>query len=300
MIKIFKIKIFSGSKKEALEEVKKWLKSGGKKRYLVTPNPEILVRAQKDKKLAQILNQADLALPDGTGIIWAARFLGKKIRERITGVDFMESLCQMSQKEGFTIGLIGGGPGVAVKAAECLQKKYPGLRVVLAAEEWPDGGADARSLSAWPPTRFPRRIGGEPASLVPASGRFAPRVAHSVGLAQTVEASAEQLRSPRHSNLAIQPFSHQAIDLLFVAFGAPKQEEWISSHLKNLPVKVAMGVGGAFDYLSGVVPRAPKWVQKSGFEWLYRLIRQPWRVKRQRALLKFIFLVLKEKMTRDP
>lgn len=85
------------------------------------------------------------------------------------------------------------------------------------------------------------------------------------------------------------------IDILFVAFGAPKQEIWINENLTKIPVKVAIGVGGAFDYISGNVSRAPSWVQNIGLEWLYRLIVQPWRIKRQIALLEFIALVLKEK-----
>lgn len=80
-------------------------------------------------------------------------------------------------------------------------------------------------------------------------------------------------------------------DLLFVAFGHPKQEYWIVDNLGNIPVKVAMGVGGAFDFLSGKVPRAPKWLRGLGLEWLFRLIIQPWRIKRQLALLKFLMLI---------
>ncbi len=81
-------------------------------------------------------------------------------------------------------------------------------------------------------------------------------------------------------------------DLLFVAFGPPKQEKWISKNLKELPVKVAMGVGGSFDFLSGSVPRAPKFIRKLGLEWLFRLIIQPWRIKRQLALIKYLLMVL--------
>lgn len=86
------------------------------------------------------------------------------------------------------------------------------------------------------------------------------------------------------------------IDILFVAFGFPKQEEWIYEHLSELPVKAAMGVGGAFDYLSGDVMRAPKLVRLIGMEWLFRLIRQPWRWRRQLALTTFLFLILKERL----
>jgi len=87
------------------------------------------------------------------------------------------------------------------------------------------------------------------------------------------------------------------IDILFVAYGVPKQEEWIYEHLAQLPVKAAIGVGGAFDYLSGTVHRAPFIIRFLGFEWLFRLIVQPWRLKRQLALLEFISLVFKEKFS---
>lgn len=84
-------------------------------------------------------------------------------------------------------------------------------------------------------------------------------------------------------------------DILFVAFGHPKQEIWISKNLKKIDVKVAMGVGGAFDYLSGRVMRAPKIVRSLGFEWLFRLIVQPWRIKRHISLIYFVLLILRER-----
>jgi N-acetylglucosaminyldiphosphoundecaprenol N-acetyl-beta-D-mannosaminyltransferase len=65
--------------------------------------------------------------------------------------------------------------------------------------------------------------------------------------------------------------------------------------MNNQPVKVMMGVGGAFDYLSGSIPRAPKVWQQYGFEWLYRLIQQPWRAKRFLSLIKFTMLILNGK-----
>ncbi len=80
-------------------------------------------------------------------------------------------------------------------------------------------------------------------------------------------------------------------DILFVAFGPPKQEKWIDNNFKKIPVKVAMTVGGSFDYLSGLVPRAPSWVRGLGLEWLFRLIIQPWRIKRQFALIRYLFLL---------
>jgi N-acetylglucosaminyldiphosphoundecaprenol N-acetyl-beta-D-mannosaminyltransferase len=84
-------------------------------------------------------------------------------------------------------------------------------------------------------------------------------------------------------------------DILFVAFGSPKQEIWIAENLNILPAKVVVGVGGTFDFISGKVRRAPIFMRELGLEWLFRLIIQPWRIKRQLKLIKFIGLVLKER-----
>lgn len=83
------------------------------------------------------------------------------------------------------------------------------------------------------------------------------------------------------------------VDYLFVARGMKKQEEWIANNFDRLKVGLVMGVGRSFDYYSGELPRAPKWVQKIGFEWLFSLIVEPKRWKRQLALPKFIWMVLK-------
>jgi N-acetylglucosaminyldiphosphoundecaprenol N-acetyl-beta-D-mannosaminyltransferase len=86
-------------------------------------------------------------------------------------------------------------------------------------------------------------------------------------------------------------------DILFVALGAPKQEQWIANNINKLPVTVIMAVGGSFDYISGRVTRAPGVLRALGLEWLFRLIIQPWRIGRQLSLLLFVWLVLKEKFS---
>ena len=84
----------------------------------------------------------------------------------------------------------------------------------------------------------------------------------------------------------------EQIDILFVAFGFPKQEVWMCEHQQDFPVRVMLGVGGAFDYISGKVLRAPLFIRSLGLEWLFRLFRQPWRVRRQLALPVFVWLVI--------
>jgi N-acetylglucosaminyldiphosphoundecaprenol N-acetyl-beta-D-mannosaminyltransferase len=85
-------------------------------------------------------------------------------------------------------------------------------------------------------------------------------------------------------NSVINAINRSGAKILLVAFGAPAQEIWLSENLKKLPqIRVAMGVGGTFDFIAGIVPRAPQWMRKIGLEWVYRLYRQP------RKRLKRIF-----------
>ncbi|PIR51745.1 acetylglucosaminyldiphospho-UDP acetyl-beta-D-mannosaminyltransferase [Candidatus Peregrinibacteria bacterium CG10_big_fil_rev_8_21_14_0_10_49_16] len=83
--------------------------------------------------------------------------------------------------------------------------------------------------------------------------------------------------------------------LLLVAFGAPQQDEWIATYLKEMPsVHVAMGVGGTFDFLAGKTKRSPLWMQRMGLEWLWRVVREPWRWRRVlNAIVVFPYLVLR-------
>ncbi len=186
-----------------------------------------------------------------TGLFFASGFIGKRLEERITGVDFIEKLCEVAQEKPLSIGFLGGRPGVAEQTAKCLLKKYPYLTIVFAGSEWDEN-------------RFTfKKNQGKGKNK-----NFSPLTSH-------------------HS---------LPIDILFVAYGVPKQEEWIYENLPKLPVKAAMGVGGSFDFLSGIVPRAPFIIRFAGFEWLFRLIVEPWRWKRQLSLIEFVILVFKERL----
>lgn len=239
-----------------LEHVVNSLQKSAEKYFIVTPNPEILVYAAHHPRFKTILNQAKLALNDGVGLSMAGKFLGKPFKQRVTGVDLMVALCRAVNEKPITVGFLGGGPGVAEKAAECLTAQFLGIKVSFAVSELADLDPKAEKVF-----------------------------------------SMKYLVSSKRKSTGAQNTKYEIpdTDLLFVAFGFPKQEEWIAENLDKLPVKVAIGVGGAFDYISGTVSRAPVWVQKLGFEWLYRLVVEPWRWKRQLALIEFVFLVIKER-----
>lgn len=93
----------------------------------------------------------------------------------------------------------------------------------------------------------------------------------------------------------IQQIKELQPEILFVALGAPKQEFWIREYKNKLGVPVSIGVGGSFDVVAGMKDRAPAWMIEANLEWLYRLIKEPSRFRRQLALPKFMIQVLKQK-----
>jgi len=95
----------------------------------------------------------------------------------------------------------------------------------------------------------------------------------------------------------VKTINASGADILFIALGSPRQEQWIEENLPKLNIKVCQGVGGTFDVIAGNVKRAPILFRKIHLEWLYRLLSQPKRLLRQTALPKFIYLVFRQKVT---
>ena len=93
-------------------------------------------------------------------------------------------------------------------------------------------------------------------------------------------------------DVIIQEIQEKKPHILLVALGVPRAEKWLAAHLGTMKVSVAMGVGGSFNVWAGVDRRAPLWMRNIHLEWLYRLIRQPWRIKRLLVLPVFVLLVL--------
>ena len=228
------IKVDEISKEQALQKAAEFLNSSGQYKVF-TPNPEMVVKAQKDEYFKQVLNSGDLNLCDGMGLQ-----IFTKIK-RVPGVDFMLEICKLTAEQEKSIYLLGSGSGEVVKkTAENLQMRFPNLKIV---------GYDKGP------------------------------------------AISENIQYPISN---IQSINNSGAEVLFVAFGMGKQEKWIYENLSKMPrVKIAMGVGGSFDFISGKIKRAPLFLRQLGLEWMYRLIQQPRRIGRiLTATLRFIWLVL--------
>ncbi len=209
-----------------------WMQ-GETPRHVCTINPEMIMTARRDPVFRVVLERADLTVPDGVGLLLAARWQGSPLPERVTGSDGVPRIAAEAAKQGWRLFLLGAGEGVAARAADVLRSAYPGVPIV---------GVYSGS----------------------------PRPEDEDDLVERVRAS--------------------GADILLVAYGAPEQDKWIARNLHRLGVKMAMGVGGTFDFIAGVVPRAPIAWRRLGVEWLYRLILQPWRIRRMARLPLFALL----------
>ena len=97
--------------------------------YVVTPNLDIIVNAEKDKEFLEICRNASLSLADGKPLLWISRILGTPIKEKVSGSDLFPLVCERSAQKGYTIFILGAAEGVADKAAQILSEKYKGLKI---------------------------------------------------------------------------------------------------------------------------------------------------------------------------
>jgi len=139
--------------------------------------------------------------------------------------------------------------------------------------------------------------------LIGGKGNLAERVANCYQLAYpslTIKGieGYEDLKHPTEAEILAlnQIVASTKPHLIFVAFGSPQQEEWIATHLELFRGSLVIGVGGAFSMLSGVLPRAPVFLRRLGLEWFYRLLKEPWRIKRQLALGEFLLWLFQFKL----
>jgi len=126
---ILGLKVSRVTRAETRELLHRFLQSR-KPHLVVTADAAAHVLASQDPELLEIINHAALCTPDGTGLIWASRFLKTPLPERVSGVDLAEMLCADSARMGFGIYFYGAAPGVAEEAAEAMRRRYPGTWIV--------------------------------------------------------------------------------------------------------------------------------------------------------------------------
>ena len=128
-VDIHGVKINNVTMEEALEFALKLLE-GDRPGRIYTPNSEIIMQAQRDDNLRKILNDADLLIPDGAGVVLASRILNKNLKEKVSGIDLVKRIFENTKKRPASFFILGGKPGVAEKAAINIYSEYPRAKIV--------------------------------------------------------------------------------------------------------------------------------------------------------------------------
>jgi len=218
------------------KELKQKLKKS-EKTFIVTANPETISYATTDKEIQEmVLNKEIIKVPDGIGVVKAAKLLNINIEERIPGIEIAEKLLEYGNELSSSIYLFGAKKEVLYNLNKIIKEKYPNIKIL--------GMTD--------------------------------------GYAKNKEKAYEKI-------IKLEP------DIILVALGIPNQEKLIYKYLEKFNKGIFVGVGGSFDVLSGSKKRAPKLFQKLNIEWLYRIIKEPSRLKRfYENNIKFIIKIKKE------
>jgi len=274
---ILDLPLNSRQKKRVLASVRNYIAKNTKS-SIFTLNPEIVNYACDMPDYYQALKKCKNNVPDGTGLLIAQEFLGLK-RCRYHILDIVKFTFQ-----GIFLGL------------ESIVKKRK-VKPIKGRELFLDICKIGNRLG-WKIFL----LGGEDdeVSLTAEKLRFSLKklkINFEKGPILTEKGLPKNKKEKAIEAKCIQRINKFSPNILFVGFGAPKQEYWIDKWLPKLKVNVAMGVGGTFNYISGKVKLPPNWMEKAGLEWLWRLITQPRRLKRIfNALVVFPLRVYKYKL----
>lgn len=217
-------------------------------KVVVTPNVDHLVRLDDQPEFRARYVQADLFFADGMPLVWASRWLGRPLPERVTGSDLFVRLCQQAASHAMPVVIVGGTPGQEAELEAAFARHYPGLPLTV---------------------------------IAPAMG-FDPQGDE----ARHIAARVRELRP----------------DLIFVCLGMPRQEHWALNFAPTFDHGVALCVGAAMEFAIGLRQRAPKWVQRIGAEWLWRLLSDPRRLWRRYLVedRKFVGILWREWRAHGP
>jgi N-acetylglucosaminyldiphosphoundecaprenol N-acetyl-beta-D-mannosaminyltransferase len=225
---------------ETLDYIASAIRDGHHLHHTVV-NAGKIVAMQKDPQLRESVINADLINADGQGVVWASRLLGKPLKERVAGIDLMDKLVLMANRDHYKVFFFGAREEIV----KSVVRHYSDLFS-------PDIIAGYRN------------------------GYF---------------------KKEEESAIARQ-IADSGANILFVAISSPTKENFLYQNRETLQkVNFIMGVGGSFDVVSGLVKRAPRWMQKAGLEWLYRVYQEPRRMFKRYMVgnARFIALVLKSK-----
>jgi N-acetylglucosaminyldiphosphoundecaprenol N-acetyl-beta-D-mannosaminyltransferase len=256
MAEIFGVKIFEGKKEDLFRLCQKFIKED-KPHFLISLNPEILMLGEKDPGFKKILLASEVNFADGIGILWAAGVKNpfQGILRLIFGFFWRKILLNPIPEQ------IRGREFI-FEIARLASENH--LKIYL--------------------------VGGR-GTAQKAKEQLKAKIDKNLSIIAEDGPQNWQFQSQEDKDLVERIQKSQA-EIVLSAFGAPKDELFLYGHKKELGAKLLLGVGGTFDYLAGKQKLPPNFLANLGLEWLWRLLHQPRRLKRQLALPRFILKVL--------
>lgn len=241
-INIFDIKIHPLRRADFLSIIESNIKNGDQIAQFGV-NSATINDIVRNSELRQTINNADLIHIDGISVVWALRFLGYKIPERVATPDLADDILEMAEREKFSLFLFGAKEHTLSLCVKNIKNKYPHIRI-----------AGKRN------------------------GYY----------------------KPEEEELIFNQINEARPDILLLGMSTPRKELFFESYRHKLEAKYILGVGGYFDIVSGLLRRAPRWMQNTGMEWLFRLIQEPRRLWKRYliGIHQFCWLVTKEKFRR--
>ena len=235
------------TERELIDLLDEGMGAGMQRQVCFVPTNSILA-ARKDEAVKKTYEEADFVICDGVPVWWASSFLGKPLKQRLTGFDFFPHFIAHCAEKGYRIFLMGASDGVAAALTNKYRSAYPNIQIV---------------------------------------GNYAPPFM--------------PVFSDEENKKVVSMINESGADVLFVSLTAPKQDLWIHEHLPSLHMKLAMGVGAAFDAENGSIRRAPVLMQQMGLEWFFRFLQEPRRLFKRYFLEApvFILLIIKAKLKHD-
>jgi len=252
-IQVFGVTLSNLTRESARIRIRQMLTSGIKQQLAITVNAEFLVEAQRNPKFRAVLKESALSTADGIGVLWLAKYLSLKTYN-IVAIKWIHAVWQLIYTE---LAIIFAPDFIR----SVIREKIPGTELVWdIAEAAEDLGLSVFLAGGW----------GDTPEL--AASRMHKKF-------PTLKIAGTFSGKPEDSGL-IEKISSTKPDILLVAFGPVRQEMWLYHNLKKTDVLLGIGLGGTFDYIAGKKPLAPRFLRYIGLEWAFRLVTQPYRIKR--------------------
>lgn len=261
---------------EAVNLVKNSMLKDGKFHYICTTNPEFIMSAQEDLNFKNIINESDLSVPDGVGVIMAKNYL-ENVEARLSKRNLLFPV------NAFFTGVYTGVSAFFDKSV--VEGRVPGVELTYKlCEMASQNNYNVFLLGGWPRDFLGRSLKDFPEDFATVAGRELKKKYPNLNIIGATSAfkrgTEDDDKTISYIKKCMTEKNVQKIDLLFVAYNHIWQEKWIKRNAFKIPAVVSMGVGGTFDYIVGHYVQTPVVLNRVGLSWLFRLLVQPFRFKR--------------------